>query len=302
MALVIFPSTNNVGGGRYYSEAMVTDFLKSAFPSRVLSGLTVSGSSGLTRSISAGNALVNGYFVKFDTATSVSFPASTTSYVVIRNSHDVSNKVTTSTIQVVTSAAAGDFLLYKSVASASSTVITEELIRFNSTTAQVLSGSIPLSEELTNIENSINTANTNITNLSNDKLDASEVTATKSANKVLRLNAQSKLVADVQGKSDTAGQADFAARVGNSSTNYTLNQNLNKTNDVTFNKMTASVSVTIGSNVITKDGSSSRLRVTTPSGFEVFVGAASKMIIDSSGNTSFAGTLTATKVYNAVFN
>ena len=97
--------------------------------------------------------------------------------------------------------------------------ITDDVV-FNKVTAgAIVYGSTDLATKITSIEGVNTTQGNNITSLQNDKLNSSEVVASAAANKVLRLNGDSKLPADITG---TAANATLAASATKLATARTL--------------------------------------------------------------------------------
>jgi len=99
MAVKIFPTVNDVGGGgagKVISEAnlvnLIRQFLRQNF---VLTGFTVPASStNLTLSVAAGEANISGYRVVIDTATTITCTASATNYIYLNLTRDASGNVT----------------------------------------------------------------------------------------------------------------------------------------------------------------------------------------------------------------
>lgn len=99
MAIIIFPTVNDVGGsgqGKYATESNLVRWLKqSVCRSSVIIGFTVPGSDpDLTIAVDAGEAIISGYFVKIDTSLNVTVSASAMNHVFLQLTRDGSNNVT----------------------------------------------------------------------------------------------------------------------------------------------------------------------------------------------------------------
>ena len=105
MAVKVFPTTNDVGGagaGKIITESNLVSWLKPILGgSVVVNGFTVPASSAtLNLDVAAGEALISGYRVVIDAATTLAMTASTTNYIYLKLTRDASNNVTGATFEV----------------------------------------------------------------------------------------------------------------------------------------------------------------------------------------------------------
>lgn len=161
-----------------------------------------------------------------------------------------------------------------------------------------------IKEELKNAKGTVSwdtSASTTINSLDDSKLDKSEVVSTPTANKVLRLNASGVMPCNITGSASsaiTSTASTYASYIGNASSHYSINQNLNKTNDVQFN------SLYIGQGTLKNiTYTNNKLSLATSTGgFGFSYNGADKVTISNTGNISATGTITGSRIYNAAYN
>lgn len=128
MAVKIFPTVNDVGGGgagKVITEDNLVKLIKMFLGQNfVLSGFTVPASSTtLNLDVAAGEANIAGYRVVIDTATTVTCTASVTNYIYLKLTRDASKNVTGATFEVnTTGTAPADSILIATAVTDASTV------------------------------------------------------------------------------------------------------------------------------------------------------------------------------------
>ncbi len=92
---IVFPSRNNVGGGRRWTELQITDWLAGALVNRyVVSGFTLPATDpDLNIDMSDGVAYFEGYLTTAPNATTITVPDDSTSFVFLKLNRDGSSLV-----------------------------------------------------------------------------------------------------------------------------------------------------------------------------------------------------------------
>lgn len=159
----------------------------------------------------------------------------------------------------------------------------------------------------TQIKNLKGTTNwdTNVTNtieyLNTNKVNTLDVVTTATPNKILKMNGSGKLPVDITGNAETASssnQSAYSTHVGSQELYYDINQNLRKTDNVQF------ASVYLGQGSV-KNLSYANNRLTANAGlggYGLQYNGSDVFSVSYLGNVSTNGTITGTRVYNAVFN
>lgn len=108
MTTKIFPTVNDVGGGKTITEVNFVTLIKAFLAKNfVVSGFTAPASSAdLVLPIDPGEACISGYDVSVDVITNVTCTASATNHIYLKLTRDVSNNVTGATFEVNTTGVA----------------------------------------------------------------------------------------------------------------------------------------------------------------------------------------------------
>lgn len=108
MATTVFPTTNDIGGGRLLSEENISSLVKLLLgQSFVNSGFTVpSSSADLTLDVAAGEAVIDGFRVNIDSVTTVTCTASQTNHIYLKLTTDVDGNVDGAEFEVNTTGTA----------------------------------------------------------------------------------------------------------------------------------------------------------------------------------------------------
>jgi hypothetical protein len=96
MAVFVFPTVNDVGGGgygEYFTEAMLAAIFASFFNNNwVKTGFTPFGSTGLTLNVPLGVAYIDGYRVRSDATMTLVLPPNVTSTIWLQITYDTGGR------------------------------------------------------------------------------------------------------------------------------------------------------------------------------------------------------------------
>ncbi len=150
MATKVWPSTNDVGGagaGKVITESNLTSWIKTLVAQNfVVSGFTVPASSTtLNLDVAAGEAILSGYRVVIDAATTVTCTASATNHIYLQLTRDASNNVTEATFAVNTTgtAPADSVKIATAVADATSIISTTDARQLRAYAVSQVDGASP---------------------------------------------------------------------------------------------------------------------------------------------------------------
>ena len=143
MAVIIFPSTNDVGGGQTITEDLFRKLVQ-AYGDNWISGFDPPAvATGLSYTVPAGEQILQGRYVQITTGTAVTFTANATNYCWLQLTLDASSNATNASIVITTTSTnPGNAVLLWTVTTDASSVtsVSDERVHVESKILDVTGG------------------------------------------------------------------------------------------------------------------------------------------------------------------